>query len=185
VVRRLKKLALAVLAVGLMIGNTDWGIGVILALVPGRYSPRQLFFLFVLIANLQTLVWYKMGPSLVVVLGDCYCSMFRWYQKSAGNGLVQWFLKQALLMLRPFRDWEVTKGNLRHLLEAFFRSKRGMATATFSWLILPGSRSLTAILFGMEEWPGAMFVLLAANTAHVALSFMFWAMIIVLGHWML
>lgn len=183
--RRLKKLALALLALGLVAGNTDWGIGIILALVPGHHSPLRLFVLFALIANLQALVWYQMGPGLVEVLGDCHRSVSRWHEKPGTKWLTRWFLGWVLSMLKPFHEWETTKANIRGLLKAVLQSKRAMFAAVSSWLILPGTRSITAILFGMEEWLGAMIVLLAVNTVHVALSFAFWGTLIAIGRWAL
>ncbi len=181
--RRLKKLTLAVLALGLVAGNTDWGIGIILALLPGRHSPLRLFILFALIANLQALIWYQMGRGLVDVLGDCYRSISRWYGKPGIKWLMRWLLGWMLSTLRPFHEWEATKANIHGLLKAVLQSKKALLAAIFSWLILPGTRSITAILFGMEEWPGAMVALLIVNTFHVALSFAFWSALIMLGRW--
>ncbi len=146
-----------------------------LAFAPGKYSATQLFLLFALIANLEALIWYKLGVHLVGVLGDCYRSISRWSHDPKTSWLNVWFLGWGLALLRPFHEWEGTKAKIRSLLEDLSRSPKYMLLAIGSWLMIPGSRSVTAVLFGMEEWPGAMIALLVVNTLHVALSFGFWA----------
>ena len=176
--RRIKKLVLASVALALMVGNTDYAIGLIVVFVPGAFSPFRIFVMFALIANLEAIIWYKLGKPLVEVLGGCYSSILRWTRKPGTSKLTIWFLSWGISMLRPFYEWEETKKKIRTLLENLSRSPKYVILAVGSWLMLPGSRSVTAVLFGMEEWPGAMVALLVINTLHVGLSFGFWATLI-------
>ena len=174
-IRRLKKFMLVIVAFGLVIGNTDAGIGGLLLFAPENSSTLRLFVLFALIANLEALIWYKLGPILAEVLGEVYVSLQKVRESPRTFQLTIWPLRAVLSILRPFYYWEDSKKKVRAKLETVFKSPKYVVLTIGSWLIVPGSRSITAVLFGMEEWPGAMFVLLVVNTLHVALSFGFWS----------
>lgn len=170
--RRLKKLFLAVLAVALVITNTDIAIGAVIALVPGT-ARWKVFFILVVVANIQAVIWYRLGYALVEVLADCYGSLVRWARMPNIPRSLSFLLGWGMSALRPFHDWEETRLKVKSSLESFVRSKKGMIGTLFSWLVIPGSRSFTAILLGMESWRGGLAALLIVNTLHIALSFWF------------
>lgn len=177
---KVKKFGLALLALALLLGNTDWGTGFILWLSPAGTPTWEIFLMVALIANVEAYIWYRLGRELVSLLSGFYLSAFALFHSRR----MDWFPKRishlVLSVLFPFYDWERTKVSMELLMRSILTSKSRMVKTFLTWLFLPGSRSVTAVIFGMNAWASRLGLLMAVNTLHVALGFGFWSLVFAL-----
>jgi len=175
---RLKKIGLALIALALFLGNTNWWTGVIIWLTPEGSSYGYIFVVVAVIANIQVCVWYLLGHELVPVLAESYFSAQRFFCGSGSSWVPNGISRFVLAILEPFHQWEKTKVGMELLMKSILSSKRGMVKTFLVWLFVPGGRIVTALVFGMNSWRGGLVLLICANTLHVALGFSFWRLIL-------
>lgn len=174
---KLKKFGLAFIALGLFVGNTDLGTGLVIWFSPEGTSIWKIFLMVAVLANIQACIWYGLGRELVSVLKEFYASARKLFQ----NPVLSWFPKGisrfVLSILRPFHEWDKTKRDMELLVDSILVSKSRILKTFLIWLLLPGVRSITAIIFGMNSWSGGLWLLIFVNTLHVALEFGFWRLL--------
>ncbi len=174
---KVKNVSLALLALGLLVGNTDWGTGFVLWFAPKGMASWKVFVVIALVANLQACVWYLLGHQLVLVLGKAYLSAEKFFRGPNLSRVPERVSYYALAILKPFHEWDKTKKDMELLIRSVLKSKGRIVKTFLAWLFIPGSRSVTAIIFGMNSWRGGLWLLLFVNTLHVALGFGFWGLV--------
>ncbi|MBP9822450.1 MAG: hypothetical protein KBC81_03350 [Candidatus Pacebacteria bacterium] len=172
--KKIRKVGIALLAVSLLVGNTDIGTAFIVMFLPKDISLWALLVIIIVSANIQAAICYKLGHDLVSVLGRLYGSVFEIPYSVRFNWLSHGFKRAILSTLFLFHDWEATKHSFERVVRSISGSKRLMFGAFFTWLLAPGSRSITAIVLGMSERFGLLLVL---TTLHVVLGFIFWGLV--------